>query len=82
MSTTLAYKGGKGTVVPSYETYEASIVTLYLPILAWLLVLTVMLLDPLIVIQEGQKLPPTLQLKFGTMPQLFASVNWIAAGFM
>jgi hypothetical protein len=42
------------------------------------LVLTLILLDPSIVIQDGHTNPPIMQLKVGTMPQPFESVNLIA----
>ncbi len=73
---------GSGTVVPSCERYEALIFTDFWPMFAGLLVLTVILLEESIVFHNGHKIPPSSQLKVGTMPQLFASANWIAVGVM
>jgi hypothetical protein len=42
-------------------------------------VLTVILFEEFIVIQEGQANPLSSQLKAGKMPQLFELVSWIAA---
>jgi hypothetical protein len=46
--------------------------------LARLLVFTVILFYALMAIQDGQGAPPIMQLKVGTIPQLFESVNWTA----
>jgi hypothetical protein len=50
------------TVVPFAETYEALMFTAYKPILVGSLVLTVILLDPSIVIKDGHT-DPSLNLQ-------------------
>ena len=70
---------GSKTVVPICETYEVLMFTDFWPMFAGLLVLTVILLEASIAIHM-HGIPPSSQLKVGTMPQLFASANWIAVG--
>ena len=66
---------GSGTVVPICETYEVLMFTDFWPMFAGLLVLAVILLEASIAIHNGHGIPPSSQLKVGTMPQLFASAN-------
>jgi hypothetical protein len=71
--------GAIATVAPSYETYSPQKFTVYLPVFAGLLVLTVILLDESMLIQGGHVAPLlSLQLYAGTIPQPLESVNKIA----